>query len=72
MSVVQFPRRPTRAIVVREVKFDCWQAALKIDGELIFTTQRGSLDLVLKAVQWPEVRRGLPIVVRHERKRWVA
>jgi hypothetical protein len=64
-NVVQFPRHPVRYIVVQEVSANSWEARLNDKGgELIWRTEVGAKWLVLQAVQKPENRCGLPIVVK--------
>lgn len=69
-DVVTFPHPPRRAIYV-ERSFggvapaeEFWIAlATDCDGEAMFRTESGPLDLVLNALANHRVRRGLPIVI---------
>lgn len=69
-DVVTFPHPPRRAIYVERSDAgispieEFWIAlATDCDGEIMFRTESGPLDLVINAVVNRRVRRGLPIVI---------
>jgi len=64
-NVIHFSRLPVRYIVVQEIAADSWEARFNSEeGKLIWRTEAGAKWLVLQAVQKPENRCGLPIVVK--------